>query len=57
LCRYAAGYEEVQVPAGARAPIGEHERAVAIEDLDEWAQLAFDGMKSLNRIQVGGCTK
>ena len=45
------GYEEVYVPAGDRAPIGEHERLVPIEELDDWAQPAFAGMKSLNRIQ------
>ena len=45
------GYEEVHVPAGERAPVGEHERFVPIEELDDWAQPAFAGMKSLNRIQ------
>ena len=45
------GHEEVHVPAGERAPVGEHERFVPIEELDDWAQPAFAGMKSLNRIQ------
>lgn len=45
------GYEEVQVPptpTGARKP---GERQVMITELPGWAQLAFDGYKSLNRIQ------
>ena len=45
------GYEEVTVPASARAPVREDERFVAVAELDEWAQLAFEGMASLNRIQ------
>jgi activating signal cointegrator complex subunit 3 len=44
-------YEEVTVPAATRAPVGANERFVAVDELDEWAQLAFDGMTALNRIQ------
>ncbi|KAK9868384.1 hypothetical protein WJX84_004044 [Apatococcus fuscideae] len=45
------GYEEVRVPAIATAQPGPGEKMVLIEDLPEWAQLPFDGYKSLNRIQ------
>ncbi|GFR39795.1 hypothetical protein Agub_g281, partial [Astrephomene gubernaculifera] len=45
------GYEEVLVPAAPRAPPPEEGELVRIADLEEWAQLAFPGYKSLNRIQ------
>lgn len=45
------GYEEIHVPAREPDPVGEGERSVAIEELDEWAQPAFNGIRTLNRIQ------
>lgn len=45
------GYEEISVPARDPGAIGEGERSVAIEELDEWAQPAFKGIQLLNRIQ------
>ncbi|KAK9850259.1 hypothetical protein WJX84_005584 [Apatococcus fuscideae] len=45
------GYEEVRVPAVATAQPKPGEKKVLIEELPEWAQLPFDGYKSLNRIQ------
>ncbi|KAL3683377.1 hypothetical protein R1sor_001399 [Riccia sorocarpa] len=45
------GYEEVRVPATPVAPVKPDERLVAISELDDFAQLAFEGYKSLNRIQ------
>ncbi len=45
------GYEEVHVPALKPKPIGAGEENVAIEKLPAYAQPAFEGFKSLNRIQ------
>jgi len=45
------GYEEINVPAREPGPIAAGERSVAIEELDEWAQPAFRGISTLNRIQ------
>ena len=45
------GYEEVHVPA-IRPIIPPGEKLVQIEDLPAWAQPAFTGIKSLNRIQT-----
>lgn len=45
------GYEEVLVPAIAPGVPGKDERKVMIEEMPEWAQLAFLGYTSLNRIQ------
>lgn len=45
------GYEEVHVPATRHKPFGEKERLRDISELPSWAQPAFEGMKSLNRIQ------
>ncbi|GIL81339.1 hypothetical protein Vretifemale_10405, partial [Volvox reticuliferus] len=45
------GYEEVLVPAAPKAPPPAENELVRITDLDEWAQLAFPGYKTLNRIQ------
>ncbi|XP_025055847.1 activating signal cointegrator 1 complex subunit 3 isoform X4 [Alligator sinensis] len=44
-------YEEVKIPHSDPMPIGIEEKAVYIKDLDEIGQLAFKGMKRLNRIQ------
>ena len=45
------GYEEVHVPALKPKPFGEGENLVNIEKLPGYAQPAFEGFKSLNRIQ------
>ena len=45
------GYEEVFIPPTPTAPLSAGEELVPIASLDEWAQLAFDGMTHLNRIQ------
>lgn len=44
------GYEEVHVPA-VRPVIPASEKLVDIADLPEWAQPAFAGIRTLNRIQ------
>ncbi|KAJ7417966.1 hypothetical protein WISP_61759 [Willisornis vidua] len=44
-------YEEVKIPHSEPMPIGIEEKTVFIKDLDEIGQLAFKGMKKLNRIQ------
>ncbi|KAL3133984.1 hypothetical protein ABBQ32_008424 [Trebouxia sp. C0010 RCD-2024] len=45
------GYEEVGVPAVRPAAAPPGEELVRITDMEEWAQLAFAGYKTLNRIQ------
>lgn len=44
------GYEEVHVPA-VRPVIPPSEKLVEVRELPSWCQDAFDGIKSLNRIQ------
>lgn len=44
-------YEEVKIPYSEPMPIGLEEKPVYIQDLDEIGQLAFKGMRRLNRIQ------
>ena len=44
------GYDEVHVPAVEAVPV-EGEKQVPISDLPEWAQSAFKGMTTLNRVQ------
>ncbi|XP_053793164.1 activating signal cointegrator 1 complex subunit 3 isoform X2 [Vidua chalybeata] len=44
-------FEEVKIPHSEPMPIGIEEKIVYIKDLDEIGQLAFKGMKRLNRIQ------
>ena len=52
LCRTTKkGYEEVHVPALKPKPFADNEKLVAIQELPEWAQPAFGGMQSLNRVQ------
>lgn len=53
LCRrsFKEGYEEVHVPAPPRAPPPEPGELVEISAMEDWAQLAFAGYKTLNRIQ------
>ncbi|KAK3540085.1 hypothetical protein QTP70_025649, partial [Hemibagrus guttatus] len=45
------GYEEVHVPALKPKPFSEDETLVAIEKMPKYSQAAFEGFKSLNRIQ------
>jgi pre-mRNA-splicing helicase BRR2 len=45
------GYEEVHVPALKPKPFGVDEALVGIDKLPNYVQPAFDGFKSLNRIQ------
>jgi len=45
------GYEEVHVPALKPKPFDGDENLVGIDRLPKYAQAAFDGFKSLNRIQ------
>lgn len=47
ICRY----EEVHVPALKPKPYGEHEKIVNITELPKFVQPAFEGFKTLNRIQ------
>ncbi|VDN59866.1 unnamed protein product [Dracunculus medinensis] len=44
-------YEELHVPALKPKPFGENEKLVTIAELPKFAQQAFDGYKTLNRIQ------
>ncbi|VDN01570.1 unnamed protein product [Thelazia callipaeda] len=53
--RQKKSYEEVHVPALKSKPFGENEKLVAIVDLPKYAQPAFQGLKSLNRIQSRLC--
>ena len=50
------GYEEVHVPALKAKPFKDNEKLWKVEEMPDWAQLAFKGMKSLNRIQSRVCT-
>nr|KAG5691791.1 hypothetical protein BaRGS_003187 [Batillaria attramentaria] len=45
------GYEEVHVPALKPKPFDDNESLVPVDRLPKYAQPAFDGFKSLNRIQ------
>ncbi|KAF8792805.1 U5 small nuclear ribonucleoprotein 200 kDa helicase-like [Argiope bruennichi] len=45
------GYEEIHVPALKPKPFDANESLVAIEKLPKYVQPAFEGYKSLNRIQ------
>ena len=40
-------YEEVYVPAVRTGGLGAGERLVLISEMEDWAQLAFDGYKCL----------
>uniref|UniRef100_A0A914ZLT1 U5 small nuclear ribonucleoprotein 200 kDa helicase n=1 Tax=Parascaris univalens TaxID=6257 RepID=A0A914ZLT1_PARUN len=48
-------YEEVHVPALKPKPFEEGERLIPISDLPKYAQPAFEGFKTLNRIQSKLC--
>lgn len=45
------GYEEIHVPAPEGKPMQAGERLIPIKELPTWAQPAFTGLSSLNRIQ------
>uniref|UniRef100_A0A8B9LFR2 U5 small nuclear ribonucleoprotein 200 kDa helicase n=1 Tax=Astyanax mexicanus TaxID=7994 RepID=A0A8B9LFR2_ASTMX len=45
------GYEEVHVPALKPKPFSDDETLVAVEKMPKYAQAAFEGFKTLNRIQ------
>ncbi|KAF9411851.1 hypothetical protein HW555_009456 [Spodoptera exigua] len=49
------GYEEVHVPALKPKPFDEGETLLPIEKLPKYAQPAFEGFKTLNRIQSRIC--
>ncbi|KAE9599497.1 putative DNA helicase [Lupinus albus] len=49
--KHFKGYEEVFIPARPTAPMKPGERLIEIRELDDFAQAAFRGYKSLNRIQ------
>lgn len=44
-CRHHKGYEEVKVPAAKKSAPEPGEKVVLIEEMEEWAQLAFSGYK------------
>ncbi|GMT33326.1 hypothetical protein PFISCL1PPCAC_24623 [Pristionchus fissidentatus] len=48
-------WEEISVPALKPKPFGENEKLVDISSLPKWTQAAFEGFKSLNRIQSQLC--
>ncbi|PIN12779.1 ATP-dependent RNA helicase [Handroanthus impetiginosus] len=49
--KHYKGYEEVTVPPTPTAPMKPGEKLIEIKELDDIAQAAFHGYKSLNRIQ------
>ncbi|XP_038724943.1 DExH-box ATP-dependent RNA helicase DExH14 isoform X2 [Tripterygium wilfordii] len=49
--KHYKGYEEVIIPPTPTAPMKPGEKLIEIKELDEFAQVAFHGYKSLNRIQ------
>ncbi|KAH6801139.1 U5 small nuclear ribonucleoprotein helicase [Perilla frutescens var. hirtella] len=49
--KHYKGYEEVIIPPTPTAPMKPGEKLVEIKELDDIAQAAFHGYKSLNRIQ------
>ncbi|KAI3673352.1 hypothetical protein L6452_39470 [Arctium lappa] len=49
--KHHKGYEEVSIPPTQTAPMKPGEKLIEIKELDEFAQAAFQGYKSLNRIQ------
>nr|KAJ0203753.1 hypothetical protein LSAT_V11C500237010 [Lactuca sativa] len=49
--KHHKGYEEVSIPPTQTAPMKPGEKLIEITELDEFAQAAFQGYKSLNRIQ------
>ncbi|VFQ81224.1 unnamed protein product [Cuscuta campestris] len=51
IWKHYRGYEEVSIPPTLTAPMKPGERLIEIKELDDLAQAAFQGYKSLNRIQ------
>ncbi|XP_068653743.1 DExH-box ATP-dependent RNA helicase DExH14 isoform X1 [Aristolochia californica] len=49
--KHFKGYEEVRIPPMPTAEMKPGERLIEIKELDEFAQAAFHGYKSLNRVQ------
>lgn len=49
--KHFKGYEEVNIPPKPTAPLKPGEKLIEIRELDDFAQAAFRGYKSLNRIQ------
>ncbi|GMH17017.1 hypothetical protein Nepgr_018858 [Nepenthes gracilis] len=49
--KHFKGYEEVIIPPTPTAPMKPGEKLIEINELDDFAQAAFRGYKSLNRIQ------
>ncbi|KAA8541028.1 hypothetical protein F0562_024834 [Nyssa sinensis] len=49
--KHYKGYEEVIIPPTPTAPMKPGEKLIEIKELDDFAQAAFHGYKSLNRIQ------
>ncbi|CAN6285195.1 unnamed protein product [Urochloa humidicola] len=49
--KHMKGYEEVKIPPTPTAPLKPNEKLIEIRELDEFAQAAFQGYKSLNRVQ------
>lgn len=45
VCRNFKKYEEVHVPAVRTGGLDPNEHLVQISEMEEWAQLAFDGYK------------
>ncbi|ULU08307.1 hypothetical protein L3Y34_019456 [Caenorhabditis briggsae] len=54
--RQKKSYEEVHVPALKPRPFAEGEKLVKISELPKWAQPAFEGYTSLNRVQSRLCS-
>ncbi len=50
-CDYLQGYEEVHVPALKPKEFAAGEKLMPVSELPSWAQPAFKGMQTLNRIQ------
>ncbi|KAM3314918.1 hypothetical protein ACQJBY_033591 [Aegilops geniculata] len=49
--KHMKGYEEVKIPPTPTAPLVPNEKLIEIRELDDIAQAAFQGYKSLNRVQ------
>nr|CAB3501610.1 unnamed protein product [Digitaria exilis] len=49
--KHMKGYEEVKIPPTPTASLKPNEKLIEIRELDEFAQAAFQGYKSLNRVQ------
>eukprot|EP01135_Chromosphaera_perkinsii_P009183 Nk52_evm18s1671 gene=Nk52_evmTU18s1671 len=45
------GYEEIHIPPSAPKPYEANEKLVKIEEMPDWSRIAFEGFKTLNRVQ------